>query len=333
MRVGVVGPFHPDSLADNVFDSLRRMGHEPFALGAGRPGPFSGRMLGAAFDVATRAHRFEAASQRILVSRARRHRVDVVLNTDARLAPAAVKGFKALGCPVGLWFPDHVGNIGRQFMFLAPYDCVFVKEPLLADRARALLGTRIFYVPEACNPSWHTPPADADFVAEIAVVGNSHPWRFRLLERMISAGLPIRMYGGPPPPWLRSPAVERFHTRRYVARQDKARVFRSAAAVLNALHPAEMTGVNCRLFEAAGCGGVVLSEWRPELPQMFEPGTEVLAFTSFDELVDRARWALDNADAGRALGDRASRRAHAEHTYEHRLATILDALTGATSRP
>ncbi len=52
---------------------------------------------------------------------------------------------------------------------------------------------------------------------------------------------------------------------------DKARVFREAAAVLNNLHPAEMRGVNARLFEATASGAAVLCERRPVLDELFDP--------------------------------------------------------------
>ena len=63
-----------------------------------------------------------------------------------------------------------------------------------------------------------------------------------------------------------------------VLREDKARAFRSAAGVLNAVHPAEVSRVSARLFEAAGCGAAVLTEFRSSISELFEPGKEVLVF-------------------------------------------------------
>jgi spore maturation protein CgeB len=60
---------------------------------------------------------------------------------------------------------------------------------------------------------------------------------------------------------------------------------------------------------------------------MFEIGPEVATFDSFDDLVDRTRWMLDHPDDCRAMGDRAASRAHADHTYDKRLAKLLAALS------
>jgi spore maturation protein CgeB len=90
------------------------------------------------------------------------------------------------------------------------------------------------------------------------------------------------------------------------------------------MHPGEVAGVNDRLFQAAGCGAAVLSEFRPKLPEVFAIGDEVLAFRDFDELVDQATRLLNEPGLTARLGDAAAARAHRDHTFDARLATILE---------
>jgi spore maturation protein CgeB len=97
--------------------------------------------------------------------------------------------------------------------------------------------------------------------------------------------------------------------------------------VLNNLHPAEIYGVNARLFEAAGCGAAILTEFRPTLPDLFEIGTELLAFSNFDELLSQAERLLGDPGLGAKLGDAAALRARESHTYDKRLAVILECLS------
>ena len=82
-------------------------------------------------------------------------------------------------------------------------------------------------------------------------------------------------------------------------------------------------GVDCGA-EAAGCGAAVLTEFRPTVPELFDIGQEVLAFHDFDELVDQAGRLLNESGLGQSLGDAASRRAHRDHSYDLRVATILE---------
>ena len=118
----------------------------------------------------------------------------------------------------------------------------------------------------------------------------------------------------------RTPAV-------IVAREEKARVFRSAAGVLNTMQLGEMNGVNARLFEAAGCGAAVLTEFRPTVPELFAVGKEVLAFHDFDDLVEQATRLLSERGLTARLGDAATQRAHRDHTYDLRVTAILEKLS------
>ena len=50
----------------------------------------------------------------------------------------------------------------------------------------------------------------------------------------------------------------------------------------------------------------------------------MLAFRDFDDLVDQASRLLNEAGVTTRLGDAAARRAHRDHTYDLRVATILE---------
>lgn len=211
-------------------------------------------------------------------------------------------------------------------MLLAPYTAMFFKEPRLVERLSATLGVPAYYLPEACNHRWHrsTEPQGTDPV--IVVAGNIYPSRLRLIERLLKAQVPLVLYGSSIARWLAGHSALSCHTHRYIARREKADIFRRAAAVLNNLHPGEIDGVNCRLFEAAGSGAVVLTEDRPVMQELFE-NDEVFAWSTFDELVDRARAAVAGAGSFASTGDRAALRAHRDHTYEQRLSVIIEHLT------
>ena len=90
---------------------------------------------------------------------------------------------------------------------------------------------------------------------------------------------------------------------------------------------AEINGVNARLFEAAGCGAAVLTEFRPTVPELFAVGEEVLVFHDFDDLVEQATRLLSERGLTEQLGDAAARRAHRDHTYDLRVAAILEKLS------
>jgi spore maturation protein CgeB len=327
MRVGVVGPMGLDRSAENVCDALRRMGHDVTPLGparARRRSRFTRRFA----ELARQGlPRLDERAQRRIVRDSLAAECEVVINLDLYLVPGAVAGLRRGGARVAFWFPDHVANLGRQLMLLAPYDAIFFKEPHIVDRLRANLDLPVYYLPQACNPHWHRPLVPVGTEPYLVIAGGMYPSRVRLLERLIAKGIPLRLYGSAFPRWLGETPASAYHVGRHVFREEKARAFRSAAGVLNTMHPAEVSGVNVRLFEAAGCGAAVLTEFRATVPDLFDVGTEVLAYRDFDELVDQATCLLNQSALRTQLGNAAARRAHRDHTHDLRLATILEKLS------
>jgi spore maturation protein CgeB len=326
VHIGLIGSGGADSFADNIADALTRMGQRSTLLGSSRPGgprrqARLGRLTLAALSTVEGRYHLR------LAHRARDRECDAVIVTEGGLSPDAVAALRRFRVPVVLWFPDAVSNLGRQRMLTAPYNALYFKDPLLVARLRAVLGLPVRYLPEACNPAWHRPVGEAGTHRVIAIAGNSYPSRLVLLRRLHDAGVPLVVYGPPAPRWARGLLPDEVYAGRCVRRADKSRAYRAAAGVLNNLHPAEMHGVNCRLFEAAGAGAAVLCERRPVLADLFDADREVVAFGTFGELLEHARALLADARLTRAVGDAASRRAHADHTYAHRLATILEGLT------
>lgn len=324
MRVGVTGPLHPDSLADNILTCLADLDVTPVPLGP--VGPMStGRFRSVAAELLPRfGAEAEQFGQRSLVKRARAAGCDVIINIFQALTADTVRAMRAGGSRVCLWFPDHVANVGRMSLVEAEYDALFLKDQLFARRLNDVYGLPAHYVPEACNPHWHKPIGEAGVDEHIVVVGNLYPTRAKLLMRLHEAGVPLSLYGSGFPRWFEPGSLAPLHTGQVVYREDKARVFRQARGVLNNLHPAEMSSVNCRLFEAAASGGAVLCERRDALAELFEDDTEVLGFESFEELLTHCQTLLGDPALGRRIGDAASARALAEHTFQIRLRQILE---------
>src|ERR1700722_7859231 len=118
MRIGVIGPASADSFADNIISAIADMGHDSVPLG-----PLyarHGRYVSAAGMAMRDAFPFlDERAQQHIATAARRADCELVINTDQRLSPTAVRDIRQAGIRVGMWFPDHVANIWRQFMLLA----------------------------------------------------------------------------------------------------------------------------------------------------------------------------------------------------------------------
>jgi hypothetical protein len=269
-------------------------------------------------------------AQRHVVRDAELAEPDIVVNLDESLAFPIVEEIRAIAeAPVVFWYPDSPGRLGREMQVLGRYDAYFFKDSDTVRYYRSILGLNAHFLPEACNPRWHKPegrPGEGHAEPTVLVAGNLYATRFVLLRELIRRGIGVELYGPPPPRWLPTePRLAR--TRGYLAHQEKARAFRAAPIVLNSLASHEGDGLNCRLFEAAGCGAVVLTEWRARLPDFFEEPAEVSSYRTFDELVAQVKSLCKlDADARGRLGEAAASRAHGEHTYLHRFDSILSSL-------
>jgi spore maturation protein CgeB len=323
VRVGVVGSAGPDEFAANIGDALQRLGHQAVCLG---PGLAHGSGPASRASVLTRQAfpRWDEWTQRRIARIALDTGCEAVINIDVGLTPSVVTRLRRNRVRMAFWFPDAVSNLRRQLVLMAPYDALFFKDPHLVERMRAVLDLPVYYLPEACNPRCHRPVGPAGTGRSLVIAGNMYPSRVRLLERLIAKGIPLTLYGPGFPRWLGETPLRELHTGRCIFGEEKAQVFRSAAGVLNTLHPAEVLGMNARLFEATGSGAAVLTEFRPTLPDLFGVGHEVLAFHDFDGLVDQATRLLSETGLAARLGDAAARRAHRDHTYDLRVAAILE---------
>ena len=345
MRVLVVGPLGPDSLADNLLVSLRDTGHdargvETWTSGTrfggptqrSRPLPFLGPFERHAVDELERRPVVAARLQAGVLLAAEEHRPELTVVVDPRLAVPLVARLRAAagGTPVALWFTDSLPQIGRESHLLGAYDAVFGTDAGLMERYRELRGLNAHLLPEACNPRWHRPPegdSPGDGGPALLVLGSVYTSRFLLLRRLIAAGVEVELRGGHVSRVIPGDTgVEAARRGGELVRDAKARAFRRAAVVLNDLSSAEASHLNARLFEAAASGAAVLTEWRDGLPDLFDPGREVRAYRTFEELLGGIRALRSDPAAARAAGDAASARAHAVHTYGHRFETMLDLL-------
>lgn len=275
----------------------------------------------------------EAYLSEVLIKKTIEFQPDLVVSICPEVLPEMIeKTKKETDAIVVFWYTDSVANMGRQYMLAAPYDILFTKEPYMVELFRKKLNINTFYLPDACNPIWHNPVELNDdqssyYGCDIAIVGNMYYYRALVLEQFTN--YQIKIWGPMFCRWLRSPLRSVF-TGKYVAREEKAMAFRAAKINLNTLHPSEIYGINARTFEITGCGGFQIAEYRPALKDLFEIDKEIVTFETIGELKEKVAYYMAHDDERKEIAQRAYERAHREHTYEHRLKTMMTAVLELT---
>ena len=88
---------------------------------------------------------------------------------------------------------------------------------------------------------------------------------------------------------------------------------------------------NMRLYEATGMGCLLLTDYKDNLREMFEPEKEVVTYRDAEECVDKIRFYLDdqNRSSREAIMAAGQRRTLREHTYEARMKRLLELIRSA----
>jgi len=248
------------------------------------------------------------------------------------------------------WFGDYLRGLKRHCRVVAAWtaaplpatldlrgiDCMltshqnFVRE----FRARGLRCERVLpcFEPRLLD-AIGTPPRDipASFVGSLTW---AHDERIRTMTRLVRE-TPLELWTAKPRIFSRSALRPAFWRARFAAREVLARshpeqyglamyrlLARSQVAVNVHIGVAGGLAGNMRMFEATGCGALLLTEQMPNLGELFEPETEVFGYAGTDDLVRRLRRALEQPEETAAVARRGQQRTLRDHSTEVRARTL-----------
>lgn len=261
--------------------------------------------------------------ERRLSATVRRHGPDLVLVfKGATLDPEVIGAIRVVAPRPkwANWFPDSPHLLDLSLRIGAGYDHCFLFDTSMVDRHTAL-GRSASYLAEGCDPAYHRPLVDPAWPrSRLAFVGTHEPERARALGAVLDLGL--RVWG---PGWPAGPLFG----------DDFVRAFSNADVALNVHQffgePAALgrygTGANRRVFELAAIGTVQLCDAKIDVARNFAVDAEVVVFRDARELRVRAEALLADPAAGVAIASKARARALREHTWRHRLESLLTTMT------
>jgi spore maturation protein CgeB len=89
---------------------------------------------------------------------------------------------------------------------------------------------------------------------------------------------------------------------------------------------------NMRLYEATGVGACLLTDWKDNLAELFEPEREVVTYRSADECVEKVRYLLDHEPERLAIAAAGQRRTLRDHTFTQRAALLHEIVSAAIAK-
>lgn len=249
-------------------------------------------------------------------------RPDVVLTVKGdALGGQYWSAVDASGARQLLWLYDELARMSFAPPVLESRPSVISYSPhdvsLLTSR-----GQRAAHVLDAYD---HTIPVTPRRSGDVVFVGARYPDRERILTTLHRAGVPVRAYGrdwsGHPVDRLRT---WRLHSPDLPSGRDVPRgiaygITAGAVAALNS--HTDQDGFTMRTYEIPGSGGLQLID-RPDVDQIYDPGEEVLVFSSDEELVELSQRARTDRAWATRIAERGRKRTLAEHTFDHRVPVL-----------
>ncbi len=110
---------------------------------------------------------------------------------------------------------------------------------------------------------------------------------------------------------------------------DLQRFYRLAAVNFNCGGVQMRHAVNQRVFDVPASGGFLLTDRRSQLEECFEPGLEAMCYDSPEEIPDMVERCLASPSECLRIINAARRRIVEQHTYVHRLRSMLSTLRKA----
>lgn len=214
--------------------------------------------------------------------------------------------------------------------YLQPYDLILTSFPHFVPRFRAM-GIASEYFRIGFEPSVLKrvgPTTRHRPVTFVGGISTAHGKGTRLLEK-IAERVPLEIFGYGAESLPVGSELSRRHQGEAWA-LDMYRVLCESRITINRhIDVAEDYANNMRLFEATGCGALLLTDAKRNLNDLFHEGVEVLAYRDETEAAALVEQYLADDAARERIACAGQQRTHREHTYAQRMRELVPLLDQA----
>jgi len=220
------------------------------------------------------------------------------------------RGLAELDLPKAAWFIDTHVATAHRIEIARHFDYVYLAQ-------RAQIGEfidagikHVRWLPLACAPELHEgEPGAYDYdVAFVGSMGSASGDKRRHFIGRVREAFPNHFIGQYWP-------------------HEMASAYRRARIVVNMCLNED---VNMRVFEALASGAMLITDHADGLDELFEPGRDLVVYRDEDEALELIARYLADEGARVRIASQGRERALAEHTYAHRIQTMLHDIESQT---
>lgn len=206
---------------------------------------------------------------------------------------------------------------------LSGFDIIFSSFPHFVDRFRKI-GITAYYQPLAFEPrvlksitkfAYSKRPVECSFVGGISPM---HGKSYQLLETL-AAQVPMDFWGYGAETLPPDSAIRSCHHGEVWGLEMFYLLGASKITINRHIDVAENYANNMRLFEATGCGALLITDYKDNLSDLFEIGEEIVVYHSPEECIELVRYYLSHPDEAEKIAKAGQARTLRDHVYEKRM--------------
>jgi glycosyltransferase domain-containing protein len=270
-------------------------------------------------------HDFSGEGLDIVIEQIRRSQPEVIYIQDMNLIPLAFLD------SVRRYAKCIVGQIATPIVNQIPfdrYDIIFSSFPHYIDRFRNS-GLKAYYQPLAFDPrvlyTLNTSNPRHIACSFVGGISRLHEASYQLLE-MLGQTTPIEFWGYGAETLPQNSLI---HARHHGEAWGKEmfKILSSSRITINRHGEiAENFANNMRLFEATGCGALLITDYKDNLNELFEIGKEIVAYRSAEECAALIKYYLANPEEAAEIAGAGQARTLRDHTYTRRMEQTAEIL-------
>ncbi|MDD2501775.1 MAG: glycosyltransferase [Geobacter sp.] len=275
-----------------------------------------------------RENDFTGTDAEIVIEQIKRLRPDVIYLQDLSVA---TREFLEAIRPYGGLIIGQIASPLPEQTCLEGFDSIISSFPHFVDRFRSA-GITSYYQPLAFEPcvlsniphlQFQHRPIECSFVGGISTM---HQKGYALLE-YLAGQTPIQFWGYGAEYLPEDSGIRQKHHGEAWGKEMFYLLSSSKITVNRHIDVAENYANNMRLFEATGCGALLITDYKDNLNELFEIGKEVVAYRSPEECVALIHYYLEHPAEAEEIARAGQARTMRDHTYTKRMEQTAEIIT------
>ena len=200
------------------------------------------------------------------------------------------------------------------------FDIIFSSFPHFVEKFRKM-GVTSYYQPLAFDPRVLAKMHEYQRIYPVTFVGGIstlHEKGYQLLEKLADR-LPIDFWGYGATLLPENSSIRRRHHGEAWGLDMFSLLSQSKITINRHIDVAENYANNMRLFEATGCGALLITDYKDNLNELFEIGKEVVAYRSVEECAELVKYYFANSKEAEEIARAGQARTLRSHTYTERM--------------